>query len=157
PDREYYFRTDPRSVAQRDAYRTANAKLLALSGMPEADAQRAADAAFQLETALAESSLTRVQMRDPATIYHPTTVAELGTLAPGLDWAAMFEGIGLHALAAPDAHLDVSMPNFVRGLNAQLAATPIETWRAYFKAALLRRYAAWLGHDAFQIAFDLQK
>jgi len=157
PDRDYYFRTDDKSAAQRDAYRAANAKLLAWSGMPETDARRAADAAFQLETALAESSLSRVQMRDPAALYHPMTVRELGALAPTLDWPAFFEGAGVHALAASDARLDVSMPGFVRGLNAQLTATPIETWRVYMKAALLRRYGPWLGHDAFQIAFDLQR
>ena len=157
PDRDYYFRTDPKSVAQRDAYRVANAKLLTLAGMSETDAQGAADAAFRLETALAESSLTRVQMREPTALYHPMTVRELGALAPALDWAGLFESLGLHALAAPDARLDVSVPGFVRGLNAQLTSTPIDTWRAYFKAALLRRYGSWLGRDAFQITFALQR
>ncbi len=157
PDREYYFRTDPKSVAQRDAYRRANAKLLALAGMREADAQQAADAAFRLETALAESSLTRVQMREPSALYHPMTVRELTALAPALDWTAFFGSVGLGSLAAPDARLDVSMPGFLRGLNAQLTATPIATWRAYLEAALLRRYGPWLGREAFQVTFDLQR
>src|SRR5262249_46319920 len=141
---DFYFRTDPKSVAQRDAYRTANAKLLALAGMTEADAQRGADAAFQLETALAESSLTRVQMRDPMAIYHPMTPGELAALAPALDWAGLFGSLGLRV---PDARIDVSMPAFVRELNVQLTSTPIETWRAYLKAALLRHYGTWLGQD----------
>ena len=65
PERDFYFRTDPKSDSVRVAYVTVMERLLALSGTPEERARADARAVMKLETALAESALTRTQMRDP--------------------------------------------------------------------------------------------
>src|SRR6185312_563105 len=124
----------------------------------ETPSRAATDAAaiLKLETALAESSLTRVQQRDPHALYHKMTVKELGALAPSIDWPAYFTAVGVPSLASPDAKLDVSMPAFVRQFDAKVASEPIETWRAYLRWTLLRVAAPWLGQAMFDEAFAFQ-
>jgi predicted metalloendopeptidase len=156
PDRDYYFRDDPKSVDQRAAYLEGMEKMLALAGSPPEKAKEEAAAILKLETALAESSLTRLQMRDPHLLYNKITVERLRALAPGIEWRTFFPAVGLPALADPAAELDVSMPAFVRQFSQQMTVTPIETWRAYFRWTLLRRNAGWLGDEAYAIAFALQ-
>src|SRR5207249_4273626 len=72
---------------------------------------------MRLETALAESSMTLVAQRDPHAIYHKMTVADLGRLAPSVDWPAYFTEVGVPSLAKPGAKLDVSQPGFVMQLD----------------------------------------
>jgi putative endopeptidase len=156
PDRGYYFRDDQKSVEIRDQYRTTTAKMLQLAGEPKKVAEAHADSILKLETALAESSLTRVEQRDPLKVYHKMTVKELGALAPGIDWPSFFAAVGVPSLVKDDATIDVSMPSFMRQLSIQMERTPMDTWRAWLKWSLLRRYAGWLGDQAYATMFELQ-
>jgi predicted metalloendopeptidase len=152
PDRDWYFRTDDKSVAARKAYADYLSHLFVLVGdAPEAATQKA-DAILKLETALAESSLTNVQMRDPKGLYHKMTVAELTALAPHFDWAGYLSDLGLSGVT----DVDVSMPMFVRGFDALLQSTPMETWRAYLEAAYVRSRAPWMGQKFFDESFAFQ-
>ena len=108
---------------------------------------------LKLETALAESSLSRVQMRDPKALYHKISVKELGALSPAFDWPAFFTTVGVKDLADPQAQLDVSMPSFARQLSALVSKTPIEDWRAYLKYQTVRGALPWLGQPFFDEAF----
>ena len=153
PERDYYFRTDPKSDTLRHDYTGHVARTLALYGTPPDQATADAQAVFGLETALAESSLSRVQMRDPKALYHKMSVKELGLLAPNVDWPAFFGGAGVNSLADPAAALDVSMPGFFQRLNAELDHTPIETWRAYLRFHELRGAMPWMNRAAFDESF----
>ena len=153
PDRDYYFRTDPKSEDLRQGYRTMVQKLFVLSGETPEHAKVDFDRVLALETALAESSLTRVQQRDPKALYNKITVAQLATLAPGLDWVSYFREVGVDPLASPTAYVDASTPAFLRQVSVQLEKAPIETWRAYLAAHVLRGAAGWSGQQAFDIQF----
>ena len=41
---------------------------------------------LRMETALAQGSMDRVEMRDPAKRYHIMTVAQVQKLSPNFDW-----------------------------------------------------------------------
>src|SRR4029079_9450724 len=69
PERDYYFRTDPRSEALRKAYVEHIGRMLKLAGETGATDDAAAKI-MALETAMAESSMTRVAMRDPHALYN---------------------------------------------------------------------------------------
>jgi predicted metalloendopeptidase len=153
PDRDYYFRQDEKTAGIRDAYRRLIVELLTLSGTPESEAKAEADRIMALETALAESSLTRVQLRDPKALYHPMTMGELTALAPAVDWRGYFREVGADEVASGKVKLDVSMPSFMRALDAQFANTPVSTWRSYLRFHLLRVTAPWIGQRAFDASF----
>ena len=153
PERDYYFRTDGKSDTLRREYVSHIARVFGLLGVPKEQAARDAEAILKLETALAESSLARVEMRDPNRIYHKMTVAELQTLAPNLDWVRYFQSLGVAPLAKPTGSLNVAVPKFAHQMSSLLASTPIETWRAYLKFHLARTAAPWLGRAFFAESF----
>ncbi len=66
PDRDYYLKTDDRSVALRGKYLQHVQRMLELAGdKPEAAAAKA-KVILAIETALARASMDRVSRRDPA-------------------------------------------------------------------------------------------
>jgi putative endopeptidase len=154
PDRDYYFRTDPKSDTLRQAYVQHVARVLVLEGLAPGPAQDAAGRILKLETALAESSLSITEQRDPEKLYHKMTVGQLQGLCPALDWVAFFGEAGVPALARATAPVDVSMPVFMRRLGLELERTPLEDWRAYLRFHVANQALPWLGQAAFEEAFS---
>src|ERR1700733_9708525 len=91
PDRDYYLKTDDKSVKLREQYVAYIQKLMALAGESTEQAKADADATLKIETALATASLTRVQRRNPHNTYHMMSIAELTALAPSIDWPDYFK------------------------------------------------------------------
>jgi putative endopeptidase len=156
PDRDYYFKTDPKSDTLRQAYVAHLSRVFQLVGVPAAKADADAKAVMALETALAESSMTLVMQRDPNAIYHKMSVADLQKLAPSIDWVAYFSEIGVTALASPTATLDVSMPGFVQRVSREIDARPLDTWKAYLRAQHVRKAGPWLSKPFFDELFAFQ-
>ena len=77
PERDYYTRTDAKSVEQRQQYVDHVAKMFVLAGEPDAQAAKDAETVLAIETRLAKASLTITEQRDPQNLNHPTDVAEL--------------------------------------------------------------------------------
>jgi predicted metalloendopeptidase len=153
PERDYYFRSDSATVATRQAYVDYVRHMFELLGQPPERARADADAVMRLETALAESALTRVQMRDPRTLYHRMTVKELGALAPQFDWGAYLTAAGLPALGRPAVQLDASTPAFTKRMAALLESEPLDTWKAWLRLNVAGRSAPWLSRAFFDTQF----
>ena len=94
PDRDYDFKTDPKSVEQRKQYVEHVQKMFELLGSSPADAAKSAQTVMTIETALAQGTLDNVSLRDPEKTYHKMTVAELTALGPGFEWAKFFKSVG---------------------------------------------------------------
>ena len=136
PDRDYYLKTDPKSAETRQRYVEHVAKMLVLAGEPAEAAKAHAQMVLDLETILAENSTDRVSMRDPLKRYHMMTRAELAELVH-FDWDSYFK-----AMHAPDFDsLNVSNPDFLKGMAAGIVDKPMEAFRAYLTFHLLRRFA----------------
>ena len=58
---------------------------------------------MNIELALAKGSLDRVAMRDPATRYHPMTIAELQSKTPNFDWKTLRKNWSIGLVARPTA------------------------------------------------------
>lgn len=133
PDRDYYLATDAKSADTRARYVEHVARLLQLSGEPAAAARGDAALVLRVETALARATLSRVDERDPYKVYHRGTLDTLAKLAPGLDWHGYFESSGL--LARP--WINVSEPDFIRGLDALVREQSLESLKTYLRWALV--------------------
>ncbi|PYQ16677.1 MAG: M13 family peptidase [Acidobacteria bacterium] len=129
PDRDYYLKDDAKSADLRAKYLAHVQRMLELSGEDPAAAAADARAVMDLETALARVSLERVKRREPANIYHKMKAEDLQALTPHFDWKAYL--VAISAPALPD--LNVAVPDFFKGLDAQLDATPLEAWKAYLR------------------------
>ena len=150
PDRDYYLKTDPKSVKLREQYAAYIQQLLTLAG-ESADAAKAdSDATLRIESALAKAQLTRVQRRDPHNTYHMMTVAELAALSPSIDWSSYFAAQGAPGIAK----LNVSQPDFVKAVESELATEDLAALRAYLRFHLLSAAAPYLAHPYEQATFD---
>ena len=78
PERDYYTRTDAKSVEQRQQYVAHVRKIFTLAGESDAQASKDADVVLAIETRLAKASLTITEQRDPQNLNHPTDIAAFG-------------------------------------------------------------------------------
>ena len=149
PDRDYYTRTDSASVALRAAYRDHIVHMLSLVGGDPGQAEPAADRIIALETALANSSMTRVERRNADSTYHLMTLGQVAALTPGLDWTAYLRERNAPAIR----DLNVAQPRFYQGLDSLLHAVPVATWRDYLLWHVVRGTASSLGSDLERESF----
>jgi predicted metalloendopeptidase len=149
PDRDYYVKTDAKSVELRGKYVAHVAKMLELAGAPPAKAAADAKAVLALETKLAKASQTNVDFRDPAKTNHPTTLAALAQAGPDLGWPEYFRANALPAEVA----INVWQPDFFKAANALVRSTPLATWRTYLRWHLVSAAAPTLSTKFVEESF----
>jgi putative endopeptidase len=137
PDRDFYSRTDDKAKITRDAYLKHVARMFELMGDDATKAASEAQAVMALETKLAAASMSRVERREPANLYHRMTVAQMHDVAPGFDWPEYFKALGV----PPKTDVNVASPGFFKEMNAQLSSTPIADWQTYLRWHLINNTA----------------
>jgi putative endopeptidase len=124
PDRDYYFKTDTASVSIRAKYVKYIAKVFTLTGVDIAMANKKAAGVMKLETAIAQTHLSPVDLRDPIKNYHKLTMAEFQKQIPDIDLKDAFSRMGLSI----DTVI-VGQPKYYKGLDSLLKNTPIAVWK----------------------------
>ena len=135
PERDYYLRTDADSRKLLAEYRAHVAKLLALSG--DGNAQADARLVLALETAFARASTPAADLRDPEANYHPLSVAQTQALMPHFPFQQYLTGNDVTVAT----FLNVAQPNFLKAFDVAVAGATLPTWRAYLRWRLLDAYA----------------
>ncbi|KUR75442.1 M13 family metallopeptidase [Novosphingobium sp. FSW06-99] len=143
PARDYYLETGEKYDAVRKAYTAYIAQIFTLAGVSDADTR--ATAIMALETALAKDDWAPERLRDPVATYNPVATAHLAAYAPGIDWGAMLDKLGL----AKAKVVVVGEPSAVRAIGTHLARDPIELWKDYLVFRLISDLASTL-----PVAFD---
>jgi putative endopeptidase len=152
PDRDYYFKDDPKSKDVRNEFVKHVARMLELMGdKPEAAAAAAAKI-LAFETSIAEATMTNVQRRDPYARYHKMDFAALASLTPDFDWKPLFGGLGV----SETAPINVGEPEVLKKMNLQLTKAPLEDWKMWLRWRVVKGSAEYLS-KAFvdeDFAFD---
>jgi putative endopeptidase len=141
PDRDYYLRTDTKSVELRRQYQAHVAAMFQLLGESAVASGRKAQAVMNLETALAKASLDRVARRDPLRQYHKLTRQDLADLAPEFPWSSFFAAANVPAFES----LNLGSPEFVSTVGASIQCTAIDALKDYFTWHLVHAAAPMLG------------
>ena len=141
PDREYYLKTDSRSEGLRRQYVDHVAKMLRLTGEPEADATADAAKVMSIETALARAAIPRVMMRDPNAVYHKMSLADFQRMTPHFDWRAYLSAVG----GGKATTVNVRTPAFFSALDSLIATVPLADWKAYLRWHAANASAPMLG------------
>jgi putative endopeptidase len=150
PDRDYYFRTDAKSVEIRDKYVAHIGRMFELLGRSPEQAAAASKAIMSLETGLADSSQDRVTRRNAHNLNHPSTVPGLKSLTPSFDWTAYFKESG-----APEFDkVNVANPEFFKKLEQVLNTTPFEDIKTYLTWHMLRTAGPMLPSAFVNESFD---
>ena len=133
PDRDYYLKTDPKSVELRKQYQEHVRKMFGLLGEPAAQADKDAAKVLEIETALAKAAMDIVKRRDPANLNHKMKLSEMQALTPSFDWARYLKTVG----APAPQHYLVLVPEFFKALEGEIARRPIGEWQTYLRWHLL--------------------
>ena len=150
PDRDYYTKTDAKSVETRQKYVEHVQRMFALLGEQPSSAKADAATVMAIETALAKPALTRVQKRDPYQLFHKLTRAQLQALTPSFPWAPFFK-----ASSVPDtAIVNVSEPAFYKELETLLKSRSLADWKTYLRWHLLLAKARTLSSPFVKADFD---
>src|SRR5579862_6233784 len=113
PDRDYYFKDDPKSVELRKAYVAHVQKMLELLGHAPDVASTGAKKILEIETELARVSITRVERRDPKNLYHRMSAEDFQKLSPDFQWPVYFAKVGMPHLKS----LNVETPAFFQAMS----------------------------------------
>ena len=150
PDRDYYTKTDAKSILTREKYLDHVARMLTLAGEEATAAKRDAGVVMAIETAMAKASLTRVEKREPHNLFHKMKTAEFKALTPSFDWDAYFTQIRM----GPPPVVNATEPKFFQELNRLLKAHDLAEWKTYLRWHLLRGNARYLSSPFLQENFN---
>ena len=150
PDRDYYLRTDPKSVDLRQKYEAHIARMFELAGESPDRAKADAATVMKIETDLAKGALDLVSRRDPEKVYHKLTLQELQQLDPQFSWT-----LYLRDSRAPELRsLNVAWPDFFKALNTALQDYSLDNWKTYLTWHLLHAEAGLLPTPFVNANFD---
>jgi putative endopeptidase len=143
PDRDYYLRDDAALAAARDAYKRYLAQMLTLAG--ESDADKRAQAIYDVEAKIAKVHWTRAENRDEDKTYNPMTVSDLKKLAPEFPWDVFLTEADV-PLKGPKGEwvVVVTQKSAFPALAKIFAETPVSVWRDYLTVHYLHAVAAYL-------------
>jgi endothelin-converting enzyme/putative endopeptidase len=150
PNRDYYLKTDDRSVNLREEYRQHVVQLFMLAGRDRDEAERSAAAVIAIETSLAAAMLDVAERRDPNAINHPMTLEDLQRLTPAFNWTRYLRAVGVPAFTA----LNVNEPEFMKAFNNLIASTTLPDLRRYFSWHLLHGASTRLSTPFEEATFD---
>jgi putative endopeptidase len=149
PDRDYYLAQTPRQQKIREEYLALMSNMFQLAGDTPEKAAAEAQTVMAIETALAQGSMSRTDLRDPAKRYHMMALADLEKLTPEFDWPAYLHGIEMSTFQT----LDVRNPQFFTTMDAQIATQSLEAWKTYLRWRALHDAAPWLSDPFVQENF----
>jgi putative endopeptidase len=138
PDRDYYLKTDPKSVELQKAYVQHVSNMFKLLGDSSEKASTEATVVMNIETALAKGSMDRVSRREPTNIYHKMTEAEWQSLTPAISFAKYLTDAGAPSMNS----LNVVAPDFFKALNGELKDVSLDDLKTYLRWHVVHMAAA---------------
>jgi putative endopeptidase len=138
PEKDYYFKTDANTKKIKDGYVQYIKTLFVLSGIDSITAAKKASDILALETKIAASHKSPVEMRDPVANYKKFAVADLNKVY-NLDWVNFLGKMQIKT----DSVL-MGQPNYYRTLGTLIGATPIEVLKSKESFELLNAKASYL-------------
>ena len=149
PDRDYYLKSDARSLKIQEAFKKYIKTLFELTGSTAESASKNAEAIFNLEKKLAAAQMSRVEMRDPYKTYNKLTWSDFQKSSPSIDWNQQFALLGVKT---PDSIL-VSAPKFFTEISKIVDETSLEDLKVYLCWNILKGSASYLSSPFNKAAF----
>lgn len=152
PEKEYYTRTDSASVATREAFLAYVEKMFSLTGVDAATAQKNAKTILALETEIAKSHRTAVELRNPQANYNKMSLNDLEKLAPVIGFKNLFGKMGVSVDS-----VNVGQPAYYVALSKLLTSQPIDAWKTKLKFDYISNNASLLSKDFAKANFEFEK
>lgn len=147
PDRDYYFRDEDADT--REAYVAHVARMMGFLGEDEPTARTSAATVMDMETSLADASLSAVELRDIGNYYRPVSPAAADQQAPNVRMSAYLAGRGVSVDRFSFPHT-----KFFARLDEMLAERSLDDWKTYLRWHLINRAAPYLSPEIEEADFD---
>ena len=148
PDESYY--REDKFADIRTAYVAHLERMFVLAGVP--DAAAAAQRVMDLETRLAQGHWERAATRDVLKTYNLTTLDDLKKAAPAFAWDAWSSALGANDQTL--AEVIVRQPSFFEHLSKAVEEVPLESWKSWTAARVIRAAAPYLSSAFVDENFD---
>jgi putative endopeptidase len=152
PEKDSYTKTDSISIQIRKELVKNIQTFLALTGTEPGLAQKQAEQVLALETKLAASHLSPVELRDPVKNYHKMSVAALQQLSPQFNWPAWLTQMGIRTDS-----INVSQPAYYSALGKLLVSEPLEVWKQKAAYDYISGNAQYLSKPFRNARFEFEK
>ncbi len=143
PDRDYYTKTDPQSKEIVQQYDNYVKKMFGLLGDDEKTAASQAKVVLDIESQLAEASMTRVERRDPKATYNMMTLVQVNSITPDFSWNAYLRYFKLSDVRK----INVAQPKFLKAVGVMLKKMPLSDWKIYLRWHLINSMAPYLSQQ----------
>lgn len=148
PEKSYYSKTDEQSKMIRAKLQEYISSLFILTGIDPEEAKQKASSILKLETRIASSHLSNVQLRDPASSYHKMTVAEFQKLTPHINWTRLMPAMGVKT-----DQINVAHPNYFKTLDTLITSIPLAQWKDNLKYVFISSNATLLSKPFQDVNF----
>ncbi len=153
-DRDYYLKNDERNTAVRNAYKTLIASQMKNAGYSEADAARIVANVMKIETALADSALTREESRDLVRMNNRRSISEVKAAYPAIQWDTFFpQTMGI---ATPDSVIVTELAA-VNQANSLMASLSDREKKDYYLWKYVSQASSELSDDFTLANFEFSK
>ncbi len=149
-DKDYYLSDDESTAKIREAYKEHIYKMFCLAGYSKEEARRKMKDVLEIETRLARTFYSKVELRDPEANYHKISFGELQNTYPDFDWIAYFNKLGLKEIK----EVSVSQLQPIKESIHILRELSPEKLTAYLQWKLIDASAAYLSDDFYVQNFD---
>ena len=149
-EKEYYLDNDSITQNIREQYKNYIVRLFTLAGFGEAEAKQKMADVMEIETAIAKTSFSAVQLRDPEANYHKMSYDELKKTFPEIDWDTFIKGLGIGKLT----EVNVEQIEPIKEVGRLMEALPLSKHIAYLQYNLLDAAANYLSDDFVAARFD---
>jgi putative endopeptidase len=150
PDRDYYLSDDSRSEEIRTEYVRYMTNMFVLLGDEAEVAEANAMSVMNIETRLAEKSMSRVQQRDPHAVNNKMNLDELEKLSGNFDFTHYFKGVGLDNIEV----INVRQPEFFAYLGTMIDDVTVDEWQTYFRWCLINGTSGMLSSQYGDMNFN---
>jgi putative endopeptidase len=150
PAKDYYLSDNPMMQRLKDKFVEYATQLFQQMNespeMAEKDAHKVAD----IETEMAKSSMSRVELRDISAQYNKMTMGQLENMTPNIDWSTCFQTWGMK----PVDSVIVAQVDFMKKVNEMAKSTSLADWKTYLRFHLLSSEATKLSDTIAMINFN---
>lgn len=150
-EKEYYLDKDEATIAIREAYKKHIVSMFELCGFQKNEAQKKMEWILNIETRIAQKSLSAVELRNPKNNYHKISYDELLKQYSQIDWKTLFFELGMEGVK----EVNVGQPTVIHEVEKIIETETVEAQNAYMQWHLIDAAASYLSDDirAQQFAF----
>lgn len=150
PAKDYYILDIPMMKMLRGKFLEYSTALFQQMGESADASAKDAQKVLDIETQMANASMSRIEERDVSAQYNKMPMTELVKMTPNIDWDAFMQVFGIKSIDT----IIVAQPAFMKQLNEMTKSVSMDDWKTYMRFHLLSSEASKLSDTLAKISFN---